>query len=162
MLKISTLVVVCVAAVSAAALADDTKMGDLSSSRGLSALAAGGNSDSRPQLSVNPRSGLDGELNPTKGATIGTGLKASAAAGSDPSLKFGSKLPSGPDDRLSSFSAGSGDASAFSNASSSSSLSALSQPVPTTMMGADTSADSGTQLKALKSESSTPTQMLKR
>jgi len=161
MLKISTLVVVCVATVSAAAMADDTKMGDVSS-RGLSALAAGGNADSRPQLSVNPRSGLDGELGQTKGSAMGTGLKMSAAPAADPSLKFGSRLPSGPDDRLSSFSAGGAEANAFANATPSSNLSSMIPPEPSMIISTTVPEDAGTQLKALKAGSPPPTQMLHR
>jgi hypothetical protein len=164
MLKISTLVVVCVAAVSTAALADDTKMGDLSPSRGLSALAAGGNTDSRPQLSVNPRSGLDGELGATKGAASATGLKANTGSGTDTSLKLGSKLPTGPDDRLSTFSAGGGDANSFSNASSSASLASLAAeipPMPTIAFGPG-SDEAGSQLKSLKASTPAPTQLLRR
>lgn len=159
MLKLSTLVVACVA-VSGAALADDTKMGDLSS-RGLSALAATHN---RPELSVNPRSGLDGELGATKGAASSTGLKVGDTSRTDPSLKFGSKLPSGSESSLSSFSAGGAEASAFSNASASSSLASMSQPplgAPATLIGA-TADETGAQLKSLKATTPAPTQMLKR
>jgi hypothetical protein len=131
------------------------------SSRGVSALAATGNSDSRPQLSVNPRSGLGGELGSTKGAATITGLKVGAGSGTDTSLKLGSKLPTGPDERLSSFSASGGDANTFSNAASSSSLSAQIPPMPTIAFGPD-AGETDSQLKALKSNATTPTQMRKR
>jgi hypothetical protein len=159
MRRMSTVVLLCLgaAAWSAGALADDTKMGDLSSPRGLSALAAGGNSDARPQLAVGPRPGIAAELTSSQMSATGTQLKVGETARTDSSLKLGSKLPpGGADARLSSFAAGGSDSNAFSNATSSATLSSISPPAPAAIGGIATSSDTSGQLRSYKPDAASP------